>query len=437
MPSNTVTTCVASALTGDMFSAALSTSARDMSASMYGPRINSTRMAPNRVVNWNDLKSTVDSHLGKCNDCKGSGLYLAEKSTCSFATTLEVVCNLCNEDKEVNRLEISYLKKKINNLKATTKKERDNLRALQLKRNCKIRARKNKTLPRRERRMIRPVRNKKLSVRKRAKIWGKGSIVDYEINLRAMMAAFYCGTGGQDIAKALSFLGIPGGKSWEQAFTRHSPKMCDIISSVVNGVIRQSLEEEIKITIREILVTNKYTNEQIHTATTAFFAKDEQNIPALIRKVPLIVSYDMGWQKRSTGKLYDSLSGHGFIFGCKTGNIIGFRVKSKACSTCSQANSLNLPPEDHQCNINWDGASGAMEAGVVLQLCIDIHDNSGYPIYIEKICSDDDSTIRAHLQHTVNGKGKLPDHIPTPIFLADPSHRIKVMASPIFKLAQR
>ena len=207
-------------------------------------------------------------------------------------------------------------------------------------------------MPRREQRIIYPVRNKKLSVRKRATIWGKGSIVDYEINLRAMMAAFYCGTGGQDISKALSFLGIPSGKSWEQAFTRHSPKMCDVISSVVNGVIRQSLEEEIKTTIREILVENKYTNEQIDTATTAFFAKDEQNIPALIRKVPLIVSYDMGWQKRSTGKLYDSLSGHGFIFGCKTGNIIGFRVKSKACSTCSQANSLNLPPEDHQCNIN-------------------------------------------------------------------------------------
>ena len=89
--------------------------------------------------------------------------------------------------------------------------------------------------------MIRPVRNKKLSVRKRAKIWGKGSTVDYEINLRAMMAAFYCGTGGADIAKALSFIGIPSGKSWEQAFTRHSPKMCEIISSVVNGEIRKSL----------------------------------------------------------------------------------------------------------------------------------------------------------------------------------------------------
>ena len=134
---------------------------------------------------------------------------------------------------------------------------------MKLKRNHKIRVKNNKTLPRRVRRMVRPVCNKKLSVRKRIQVWGEGSIVDYEINLRAMMAAFYCCTGGADIAKAVSFLGVPGGKSWEKAFTRHSPKMCDIISFVVNIVIIKSLEEEIRIIIREKLVKSKYTNEQM------------------------------------------------------------------------------------------------------------------------------------------------------------------------------
>ena len=46
--------------------------------------------------------------------------------------------------------------------------------------------------------------------------------------------------------------------------------------------------------------------------------------------------------------------------------------------------------------------------------------------------SDDDSTMRAHLRHESNG-GKLPDRIHPPGFLADPSHRIKVMAKPLFK----
>ena len=76
-----------------------------------------------------------------------------------------------------------------------------------------------------------------------------------------------------------------------------------------------------------------------------------------------------------------------------------------------------------------------MEAGVALKLCIDLHNSSGLDVYVESICSDDDSTMRAHLQHASNN-GKLPDRIPTPNFLADPSHRIKVTASPFFKMAQ-
>ena len=70
-----------------------------------------------------------------------------------------------------------------------------------------------------------------------------------------------------------------------------------------------------------------------------------------------------------------------------------------------------------------------MEACIVLEICIDLHDNSGFSIHIEQIMSDDEVTMRAHIQHPEGG-GKLPDHIYTPIFLADPSHCIKVMAGP-------
>ena len=45
--------------------------------------------------------------------------------------------------------------------------------------------------------------------------------------------------------------------------------------------------------------------------------------------IPLTVSYDMGWSKRSTGRVYDSLSGHGFLVGCHTGKIIHMRVLCK------------------------------------------------------------------------------------------------------------
>jgi len=51
--------------------------------------------------------------------------------------------------------------------------------------------------------------------------------------------------------------------------------------------------------------------------------------------------------------------------------------------------------------------------------------------------SDDDSTMRSLLQHeSKNNKGKLPPNIPEPVFLADPSHRIKVMFKPFFLMVK-
>ena len=62
---------------------------------------------------------------------------------------------------------------------------------------------------------------------------------------------------------------------------------------------------------------------------------------------------------------------------------------------------------------------------------------------IEYIVSDDDSTMRAMLKHPsicVRGqvlktsKGKLHEEIPEPLFLADPSHCVKVVAKHIFSI---
>ena len=61
-------------------------------------------------------------------------------------------------------------------------------------------------------------------------------------------------------------------------------------------------------------------------------------------------------------------------------------------------------------------------------MVVTLWNKSNKTVGIEHIVFDDDSTMRAHLQHPCNKKiGKLHDDIPEPSFLADPSHRIKVM----------
>ena len=139
----------------------------------------------------------------------------------------------------------------------------------------------------------------------------------------------------------------------------------------------------------------------------------------------------MEWQKKGTGHTYDSNSGHSYFIGVRGGKVVQFLVYSKKCSICDVAIALGEEPQDHEdCPRNYrTGSSKAMEASAALDLVKQFH---ALGIDIESVVSDDDSTMRAHLTH--DGKGKLPPHTPVLSFLADPSHRTKVISAPIFAL---
>ena len=76
-----------------------------------------------------------------------------------------------------------------------------------------------------------------------------------------------------------------------------------------------------------------------------------------------------------------------------------------------------------------------MEAYGALSLVREVFDQSSGTVAIETIVLDDDSLTRALLKHpSTHPKGLLPEHIPEPSFLVDPSHRTKVVAKAIFAL---
>ena len=49
------------------------------------------------------------------------------------------------------------------------------------------------------------------------------------------------------------------------------------------------------------------------------------------------MTYDMGWQKRSSGRRYDFSRGHAFIIGERSKGIIGMVLYYKACRKCDSA----------------------------------------------------------------------------------------------------
>ena len=82
-------------------------------------------------------------------------------------------------------------------------------------------------------------------------------------------------------------------------------------------------------------------------------------------KVKLTVTYDMGCQNRSSGRRYDSSSGHAFIIGARSKGIIIMVLYSKAYRKCNSSENRGEESEEHECPKNFEGSSKSMEASAI------------------------------------------------------------------------
>ena len=99
------------------------------------------------------------------------------------------------------------------------------------------------------------------------------------------------------------------------------------------------------------------------------------------------INYDIGWRSmRSSGKRYNSLSGHAFLIGCICRKIIFAQVTSKKCSTYAKYVSEDDPPPPmHNCILNHEGLSKSMEVKALLKILVDLHIENGDLMFIKKI----------------------------------------------------
>jgi hypothetical protein len=178
---------------------------------------------------------------------------------------------------------------------------------------------------------------------------------------------------------------------------------------------------------------------------------------------------DMGWNKRSSGVRFDSLSGHAVLYGVLTRLPIAMCSKSKYCSICSwwQKNKDGMDAPEHSCEVNHEGSLGSMESDALLEMVTGLWRNS--VVQSRHVVTDDDSTMRANcrwsnddymavneLSDCVIGQtvpdpnkpsdksrpikrkgGCLPVDVPEPKFLADPSHRKKTLKNHLYKMLKK
>lgn len=271
---------------------------------------------------------------------------------------------------------------------------------------------------------------------------GQPLMVGYETNMRYVIGFVLSGDGGSEAQKLLSVMGLPNSTSMKKSsFSILEESMY----SAVAGITKESLHQSL---IDEVLATEQADDFDIHLWKECLESNHE---PADNCKPFISVSMDMGWQKRSSGRRYDSNSGHAFLIGKSTRKAVAMCLKSKYCKKCSAAARKNTPAKKHCCQKNHFGSSGSMESSSLLEMTESLYYNKY--CCLSFVITDDDSSMKAnckwsnedwakHMGLPVPTKddrtsGLLRYPIPPPDFLADPAHRKKTLRNHLWKLMGR
>jgi hypothetical protein len=273
-------------------------------------------------------------------------------------------------------------------------------------------------------------------------------MTDYALNVLYVLGMISVGDSHTEAGRLLGLLSLPNDTTMsKRSFSIIEDRIGPYLRELCDEIIVDNLDEEARLSMDE-------TDYNLWKMWT----KDEEGLGAVpAERMPkLSATYDMAWQQRSSGHQYNSVSGHGSLFGAKTRKLIYLVVKCKVCNVCKMFETKH-PGEDvpdHQCWKTHDGSSKSMETSAALSALVDLFDNK--KVVIKRLCCDDDSSIRAILQWSNadycknyntdiipqvpitrgdnKGKlqprkdnGKLPGNVPEPTFVADPNHRRKTL----------
>jgi hypothetical protein len=280
-------------------------------------------------------------------------------------------------------------------------------------------------------------------------------MTDYAINVLYVLGFISVGDGATEAGRLLGLMGLPNDTTMmNRSFGMIEERIGVFVRELCESIISDNIDEEAKASMSEF----DYNVWKMWSKDPTLGALPVERRPHLDG------TYDMAWQQKGSGHQYNSQSGHGTLFGCKTRKIIGLVIKSKLCCYCSSFKRKNPGLEDvppHLCWMNHDGSSGSMESIGAVEVVVESFDK--WKVVIKRLCCDDDSSIRADCQwsnadYMKNNntdvvpqvpiskgknkgklqprpdKGKLPAHVPEPDFVADPNHRRKGLVGDLIKL---
>ncbi|XP_061180737.1 uncharacterized protein LOC133189369 [Saccostrea echinata] len=217
----------------------------------------------------------------------------------------------------------------------------------------------------------------------------------WDVNTKCGLAMDHAGLGPYQVSNFLTALNSP---------------------SIHPSTLR-ARENEIGATLRN------YSNESCDEALL-----EEANLTSKSREdpddeddtSPINISFDAAWQKRGSGRSYNSHSATATMIGVETGKIVAFDHKTTDCRKC-----LFTQTHDHECNKNFNGSSKAMESALAIDMAKSLKDRG---FNISKITMDDDSTTISRMKKTVD---------PNIRKLSDKNHVRKNISNALYKLQEK
>jgi len=278
--------------------------------------------------------------------------------------------------------------------------------------------------------------------------------IDWEANVLFMLAFLSVGDGGTEAGHALGLLGLPNTTTFgPRSFGNIEAFIGPVLTKFADKLVHEhNLSAEVQVVL----------GDKKDDAGNGLFDSWKNGLLPQESWPRLTTSGDMGWQGRSSGKSYNSLSGDAMLVGQHTRKPVAWHVMGKACSFCQGWNRGKKgkngdPVPQHDCRADWDGSSGAMEPVATLNVVVLLF--RSFNVVVEHIIADDDSSTKAKMKwnnantvinnnldeppfvHNDKGdkvvrpdKGELPADIPEPSFLADPNHRKKSLANVLHQL---
>ncbi|KAK2554197.1 hypothetical protein P5673_024556 [Acropora cervicornis] len=147
---------------------------------------------------------------------------------------------------------------------------------------------------------------------------GKRRPMAYDINIRIALGAHNAGIGQTHVNSILSCMNVP---SINHITFKAREREGKVVESVAEASCMETCHEEQK------------------RAVAAGSQSDDESLAGVL------VSHDMGWQKR--GKAYNSSTGHGAVLGVSTGKVLDFATRCKTCRILKKVNlttcKLQLP----------------------------------------------------------------------------------------------